>query len=119
MNGKRTDFDDNHDGERFDPELAALFSEANEAPLEGDAFVHRVLREVEQARHRRLPARVGSIVATLTAGAFAAPYVGERTFDAVDWLARNMSTSAFAPALPAVCALAALFTWRIARRGFR
>ena len=118
MNGKRTEFGDPDGGENFDPELAALFTAANEPPLEGDAFVRGVLSEVERERRRRLQSRIGGTAVALTAGAFAAPFVGEGTFGAVDWLAQNASTADFAFASPAACVLAALITWRIARRAF-
>jgi len=118
MNGKRTEFGDPDDGELFDPELAALFGEANDAPLEHDAFVRGVLREVERERRRRLLSRIGGTAVALTAGAFAAPFVGEGTFGAVDWLAQNVSATDFTFASPAACVLAALITWRIARRAF-
>jgi hypothetical protein len=118
MNGKSTDFGGNDPGAPFDPELAALFSETHDAPLEGDAFIRGVIEDVQQARRRKLLHRISGTVLTLTAGAFAAPFVGERTFEAADWLAQNVSATGGAFASPAACALAALITWRIARRAF-
>lgn len=117
MNGKRTDCGDDHE-ERFDPELAALFDEAHETTLDADAFIRGVLGELQRARRHRLLRRILGTVLALTAGAFAAPYVGALTFAAVDWLAQNVSATGFALVSPAACALAALMTWRIARRGY-
>lgn len=102
----------------FDPRLAGLFNEANEAPLEDAAFINRVLEDIRRERRRRLLVRVSGTVMALTAGAFAAPFVGERTFDAVDWLGQNISPGGAAFAAPVAGAVAALITWRIARRVF-
>lgn len=118
MNGKRTDFGDDHE-ERFDPELAALFDAAPDAPLDGEVFTAEVLRQLQRARRRRLLRPLAGTVIALTAGAFAAPFVGEQTFAVVGWLAQNASATGFALASPVGCALAALITWRIARRGYR
>jgi hypothetical protein len=118
MNGKRTEFDNTEDGENFDPALASLFSAANETPLENDAFIRGVMSEVQRDRRRRLQRRIGGTAVALTAGAFAAPFVGEATFSAVDWLAQNVPTASFTFASPAACVLAALITWRITRRAF-
>jgi hypothetical protein len=102
----------------FDPQLADLFSEANEAPLEDTAFISHVLADIRRERRRRLLGRVSGIVMALTAGAFAAPFVGGRTFAAVDWLGQNISPGGAALASPVAGAVAALITWRIARRVF-
>ena len=102
----------------FDPRLADLFSEANEAPLEDTTFTSRVLDDIRRERRRRLLVRVSGTAIALTAGAFAAPFVGERTFDAVDWLGQNISPGGAALAAPVAGAMAALITWRIARRVF-
>ena len=118
MNGKRTDFGDDHGDERFDPELAALFDEAHEITLEADAFTRGVLEELQRARRRRLLRRILRTVLALTAGAFAAPFVGALTFTGVEWLAQNVSATGFALVSPVACALAAFVTWRIARRGY-
>ena len=118
MNGKRTDFGEDIPGEHFDPELAQLFNEASEPPLSETAFVTDVLRAIERERRHQLFWRVLGTLMTLTAAAFAAPYVGERTFDAVDWLAQDVSSAGATLASPVACAVAALITWRIARRGF-
>ena len=118
MNGKRTDFGDDHGDERFDPDLAALFDAAHETPLDADAFTRGVLGELQRARRRRLLRRILGTALALTAGAFAAPFVGERTFAVVGWLAQNASATGFVLASPMACALAALITWRIARRGY-
>jgi hypothetical protein len=117
MNGKRTDFGDDTSREHFDPELAQLFSAASESPLSGTAFVADVLRSLERERRHQLLWRVAGTLMALTAAAFAAPYVGERTFDAVDWLAQDVSSAGAALASPVACAAAALITWLIARRG--
>jgi len=119
MNGKRADHGDQIPGEQFDPELAALFSEANETPLEADAFTRAVLRQIEQERRRRVMYQVGGTIAALSAGAFAAPFVGKTTFDAVVWLTQGTPPAAAMFTTPAAYALAAVITWRIARRGFR
>jgi hypothetical protein len=119
LNGKRTGLGHDQDGERFDPGLAALFDEVHETPLEGDAFIRGVLGELQRARRRRLLRRVLGVVLALTAGAFAAPVVGELTFAAVDWLTLHLSVTGFVLASPAACAMAALITWRIARRGYQ
>ena len=120
MNGKRTDFGDDTPGEHFDPELAQLFNEASQPPLSETAFVTDVLRAIERERHHQLIWRVVGTLMALTAAAFAAPYVGERTVDAVDWLTQSLSSTGTGAALasPVACAVAALITWRIARRGF-
>lgn len=118
MNGKRTDFGDDHGNERFDPGLAAFFDEANETALDADAFTRGVLGELQRARRRRLVRRILGTLLALTAGAFAAPFVGALTFAAFEWLAQNVSATGFALASPVACALAALVTWRIARRGY-
>ena len=119
MNGKRADSGDNHDREHFDPGIAALFNEANETPLDGAAFIEAVLRNVRRERRRHLIRRLGGTILALTAGAFAAPFVGERTVDAFDWLTQNAAGTGFALALPVAYALAALIIWRIARRRYR
>lgn len=113
MNKKQPDYDDE---DRLDPELAALFSESNNSPLESNAFIHGVLEKIQRARRRRLLGHMSCTVVALTAGAFAAPFVGERTFALVDWLTQNTSATGIAPAFPLTCALGALITWRIARR---
>lgn len=118
MNGKRADSGDNHDGEHFDPGIAALFNEANETPLDGTVFIEAVLRDVQRERRRHLIRRLGGTALALTAGAFAAPFVGERTVDAFDWLTRNVAGTGFTLALPVAYALAGLITWRIARRRY-
>jgi hypothetical protein len=117
MNGKRTNGPDDID-ERFDPELAALFSHAGEAPIEAEAFIGRVLEDIQRTRHHHLVRQVGGTALALVAGAFAAPFVGERTFDAVAWISQNVSATEGALSLPVASALAALITWRIARRAF-
>ena len=110
MNGKPTD---------FDPEIAALFNEANETPLDGTAFIEGVLRNVQRERRRHFMLRLGGTLLALTAGAYAAPFVAARTMDAFDWLTGNATETEFGLALPVTCALAAaLITWRIARRGY-
>ena len=102
----------------FDPELAALFAEAHDAPLDGNVFTAGVLRELQGERRRRLLRRILGTALALTAGAFAAPFVGALTFTAVDWLAQNVGSTGFVLASPSACALAAFMTWRIARRGY-
>jgi len=119
VNGKRTDFGDDHGDERFDLELAALFDEAHETTLDGDAFIRGVLGKLQRTRRRSLLSRILGTVLALTAGALAAPFVGALTFAAVEWLAQNVSATGFALASPVACALAALMTWRIARRGYQ
>lgn len=119
MNGKRTDFGDDHGDERFDPELAALFDAAHETTLDGDAFTRGVLGKLQRTRRRRFLRRFLGTALALTAGAFAAPFVGALTFAAVERLAQNVSATGFALVSPVACALAALMTWRIARRGYQ
>jgi hypothetical protein len=109
MNGKPPD---------FDPEIAALFNEANETPPDGTAFIEGVLRNVQRERRRHFMLRLGGILLALMAGACAAPFVAARTMDAFDWLTGNATDTEFGLALPVACALAALITWRIARRRY-
>lgn len=123
MNGKRPmgpdyDSDPNHDG--LDPALAELFTaaEANAPLADTNEFVGKVLRDIERVRRRRLVFQAGGTLMALTAGAFAAPYVGEQTFAAVDWLSRNVTATDVSPASPAAYLLAVLITWRITRRAF-
>jgi|SRR5581483_1953137 len=119
MNGKQTDFGNDQDGERFDPELAALFSEANDTALETETFTRNVLRQIARERRRRVLYQVGGTVAALSASALVAPFVGESTVDAVAWLTQGTPAAAATFTTPAAYALAALITWRIARRRFR
>jgi hypothetical protein len=117
MNRQETSRPDDTE-ERFDPELAALFSDAGDAPLEAEVFIRRVSEDIQRTRHHRLVRQVTGTALALMAGAFAAPFVGAGTFRAVNWLAQNAPTASFAFASPAACVLAALITWRIARRAF-
>jgi hypothetical protein len=109
MNGKPDD---------FDPEIAALFDEASETALDGTAFIEGVLRSVQRERHRHVIRCLGGTLMALTAGAFAAPFVAARTLNAFDWLTRNAAGTEFGLALPVAYALAALISWRIARRRY-
>jgi hypothetical protein len=79
-----------------------------------------VLDAIQRERRHQMLWRVGGTLMALTAAAFAAPYVGARTFEAVHWVAQSLpSTGTGAPlASPIACAVAALITWRIARRAF-
>jgi hypothetical protein len=121
MNGKHPmgpDSDPNSDG--LDPALAELFTAAEDnGPLaDTGEFVRKVLRDMQRARRRRLVLQAGGTLIGLTAGAFVAPYVGEQTFAAVDWLSRNPEATQIPLVSPAACLLAILITWRIARRAF-
>ena len=121
MNGKRPldpDYDSDPD-EGLDPALTGLFTAANE-PLPGaEEFVSSILKDIQRARRRRLLSQASGTLMALAAGAFAAPYVGEQTFVAVDWLSRNLATTPETLASPAAYLLATFITWRIMRRAFR